>query len=53
MEVFALLFASKYGMAALGVVTLAASMLVGSFLLLSQKASNSLTADVLRTGNKA
>lgn len=39
MEVFALLFASKYGMAALGSVTLAAGMLVSTFWVLTQKAS--------------
>ena len=39
MEVFALLFASKYGLAALGSVTLAAGMLVGTFWLLAQKAN--------------
>ena len=38
MEVFALLFASEYGVAALGSVTLAAGMLVGTFVLLAQKA---------------
>jgi len=41
MEVFALLFASKYGVAALGSVTLAVSMLVSTFWVLAQKAKAS------------
>lgn len=38
MEVFALLFASNYGVAALGSVTLAVGMLAGTFGVLAYKA---------------
>lgn len=48
MEVFALLFASKYGMAALGSVTLAVSMLGGTFWVLAQKANASPSIRRLR-----
>lgn len=40
MDVFALLFASKYGVAALGSVTLAMGMLISTFALLARKASH-------------
>jgi hypothetical protein len=40
MEVFALLFASKYGIAALGSVTLALGMLVSTFVVLARIASS-------------
>ena len=39
MEVFALLFATKYGMAALGSVTLAAGMLVSTLVVLTRMAT--------------
>jgi hypothetical protein len=52
MEVFALLFASKYGVAALGSVTLAASMLLSTFWVLAQKAKASPSEGGLRL-NKA
>lgn len=39
MEVFALLLASKYGVAALGSVTLAVGMLFGTLSLLAYKAN--------------
>jgi hypothetical protein len=38
MEVFGLLFASHYGMAALATVTLAFAMLVSTFVMLTRKA---------------
>lgn len=44
MEVFALLLASKYGLAALSSVTLAVGMLVGTFSLLAYKAHHPTTA---------
>ncbi len=39
MEVLSMLFDSKYGVAALGSVTLAVAMLASTFILLAQKAA--------------
>lgn len=50
MEVFALLFASKYGMAALGSVTLAMGMLIGTFVVLAKKASSDAPAALSHAG---
>lgn len=46
MEVFALLVASKYGMAALGTVTLAVGVLAGMLGMLAHKATQSQPATV-------
>ena len=50
MEVFALLFASKYGMAALGSVTLAMGMLIGTFVVLAKKAASDAPAALSHAG---
>jgi hypothetical protein len=52
MEVFALLFASKYGVAALGSVTLALGMLVSTFVVLARKASSQPSGLALQTGQR-
>jgi len=52
MEVFALLFASKYGVAALGSVTLALGMLVSTFVVLARKASSQPSGLALHSGQR-
>jgi hypothetical protein len=44
MDVFALLFTSTHGVAALGSVTLAVGMLVSTFVVLAQKAARAPSA---------
>lgn len=53
MEVFELLFASKYGVAALGSVTLAGGMLVGTFVVLARKAARAPVSNGLRNEQRA
>lgn len=50
MDIFDLLFASKYGMAAFGTVTLAAGMLVSTFVVLARKASRGQGEPVYQRG---
>ena len=50
MDIFDLLFASKYGMAAFGTVTLAAGMLVSTFVVLARKASRDQDEPVYQRG---
>ena len=50
MDVFELLFASKYGMAAFGTVTLAVGMLMSTFVVLAQKASRGEREAVYQRG---